>query len=187
MTDKKSLLTSRIPFIEHPGTDKTSKTILKHPFVKKIITVAILDVNGDNYRVGDVEWPGGSRSDVLYEPLDRSLKQLPIIVEVQRTVDVNFMARVVPYCVMAYRRYQVFPVLRVFAPEHVSIPAENMRLPNVNGALSLNCEYWARKRYLIRLKNVSTLTGSTDPFAAVSNFNIVINQRSFLTKRWTKL
>jgi hypothetical protein len=34
------------------------------------------------------------------------------------------MARVVHYCVMAYRRYQVFPVLLVFAPEHVSIPTE---------------------------------------------------------------
>ncbi|KAI8887894.1 hypothetical protein K501DRAFT_268510 [Backusella circina FSU 941] len=98
-----------------------------------IITVAILDVNGDNYRVGDAEWPDGSRSDVLYEPLDRSLK----------TVDVNFMARVVHYCVMAYRRYQVFPVLLVFSPEHVSIPTKNMRLSNVNGALSLNSTFYS--------------------------------------------
>ncbi|KAK4520628.1 uncharacterized protein ATC70_006506 [Mucor velutinosus] len=179
MTDKQSLLTSIIPFTERPGTDKISKIILKHPFVKNIITVAILDVNGDNYRVGDAEWPDGSRSDVLYEPLDRSLKQSPIIVEVQRTVDVNFMARVVHYYVMAYRRYQVFPVLLVFAPEHVSIPTENMRLSNANGALLLNCEYWTRKGYLIRLKDVSTLTSSTDPFAAVSNF-ILQQQTSLL-------
>ncbi|KAG1136905.1 hypothetical protein G6F37_010814 [Rhizopus arrhizus] len=54
-----------------------------------------------------------------------------------------------------------------------------MRLSNVNGALSLNCEYWARKGYLIRLKDVSTLTSSTDPFAAVSNF-ILQQQTSLL-------
>ncbi|CEP13522.1 hypothetical protein [Parasitella parasitica] len=166
-----SLLTSRISFTERPGTDKISKVILKHPFVKNIITVAILDVDGDNYRVGDAEWPDGSRPDILYEPSDRSLKQSPIIVEVQRTVDASFMTRAVHCCIIAYRRYQVLPILMVFAPEQVSIPTENMRLSNVNGALSLNCEYWARKGYLIRLKNVSTLTSLTDPFTAVSNFN----------------
>ncbi|KAG2194329.1 hypothetical protein INT47_000256 [Mucor saturninus] len=151
MTDKQSLLTSRIPFIERPGTDKT---------------------------FGDAEWSDGSRSDVLYEPVDRTLKQSSIIVEVQRIVDVNFMARVVHYCVMAYRRYQVFPTLLVFAPEHVTIPTEKMRLSNVSGALSLNCEYWARKGYLIRLKNVPTLTSSSDPFAAISNF--ILQQQTCL-------
>jgi hypothetical protein len=89
------------------------------------------------------------------------------------------MLRAVHYCVMAYRRYQVLPVLLVFAPEHISIPTKNMRLSNVNGALSINCEYWARKGYLIRLKNVSTLTSSTDPFAAISNF-ILQQQTSLL-------
>ncbi|KAI8635844.1 hypothetical protein BD408DRAFT_427084 [Parasitella parasitica] len=42
MTDKQSLLTSRIPIVKRRGTDKTSKTILKHPFVKNIITVVIV-------------------------------------------------------------------------------------------------------------------------------------------------
>lgn len=89
------------------------------------------------------------------------------------------MLRAVHYCIMAYRRYQVLPVLLVFAPEHISIPTKNMRLSNVNSALSINCEYWARKGYLIRLKNVSTLTSSTDPFAAISNF-ILQQQTSLL-------
>ncbi|KAI8373378.1 hypothetical protein EDC96DRAFT_429025, partial [Choanephora cucurbitarum] len=102
------------------GTDKTSKTILKHLFVINITTVTLLDVNGDNHKVGDAEWPDGSRSDVLYELVDRSLKQTPIVMEVQRTVDVNFIARVIHYCIMIYRRYQVFPILLVFAPEHVT-------------------------------------------------------------------
>ncbi|KAG1047402.1 hypothetical protein G6F43_010151 [Rhizopus delemar] len=141
--------------------------------------VAILYVNGDNYRVGDAEWHDGTGSYVLYEPVDRSLKQSPIIIEVQRTVDANFILRAVHYCVMAYRRYQVLPVLLIFAPEHISISTENMRLSNVNGALSINCEYWARKGDLIRLKNVSTLTSSTDPFAAISNF-ILQQQTSLL-------
>lgn len=107
-----SLLTSTIPFIGRPGTDKTSKTILKHPFVKNIVTFAVLDVIGDKYRVGDGEWPDGSRSDVRYEPLDSSQRS-PLIIEVQRTDDDNFTARATHYCVMTYRRYRVFPVLLV--------------------------------------------------------------------------
>ncbi|KAG2218893.1 hypothetical protein INT45_007620 [Circinella minor] len=104
-----------------PGTDETRKTILKHPIVKiSLRTVAILDVIGDNYRVGDTEWPDGTRSDVLYELLDRSLKQAPIIIEVQRTVvNANFMLRAVYYCIMSYHRYQVLPILQstpAFAP-----------------------------------------------------------------------
>lgn len=137
-----------------------------------------MDVDGGNYRVGDAEWPNGSRSDVLYKPLDRSLKQSPIILEVQRTADINFMARVARYCFMAYRRYQVLPILLVFAPENVSIPTENMRVSNLNGALSLDCEYWASKGHLIRLENVPTLTNSTDPFASVSNF--LLQQQTYL-------
>ncbi|KAI9247740.1 hypothetical protein BY458DRAFT_494491 [Sporodiniella umbellata] len=82
----------------------------------------------DNYRVGDAEWSDGSRSDILYETLDKSLKQPPVTVEVERTVDFNLMARVVHYCVMAYRRYQTFPVVFILALKHVSIPTENMRL-----------------------------------------------------------
>ena len=112
-----------------------------------------MDVDGDNYSVGDAEWPNGTRSDVLYEPLNRSLKQPPIIIEVQGIVDGSFMSRVVHYRIMAYRRYEVLPVLLVFAPTHISIPTENMHLSNVNGALLFNCEYWARKGYLIRLTN----------------------------------
>lgn len=65
-----------------PGTDQTSKFILKHHDVKSIVTKAIVDIDGDAYRIGDAKWVDGTGSDVLYKPVNESLQQPPIIVDV---------------------------------------------------------------------------------------------------------
>lgn len=59
---------------------------------------------GDAYKIGDAEWEHGLRSDVLYEPVLVSSDQSSIIVEVQATVNANFINRAVHYCIMAYCR-----------------------------------------------------------------------------------
>ncbi len=107
-------MTCKIPFSERPGSDQMSKFVLKHPDVKNIITRTLMDTSGDAYRIGDAEWDHGLRSDVLYEPMHVSLDQPPIIVEVQAMVNADFMNRAAHYCIMAYCRYKVLPILLIF-------------------------------------------------------------------------
>ncbi|KAG1144952.1 hypothetical protein G6F38_005988 [Rhizopus arrhizus] len=151
-----TVLTNRLQFSKRPGPDQTSKFILKHHDVKSVATKAIVDIDGDAYRIGDAEWDDGTRSDVLYEPVNEFLQQPPIIVEVQTTVDAEFMNRAVHYCVMAYRRYKTLPTLLIFATNTTTIPTDNMHRSNVFCGLSLPCEYWAKKCYLINLASASS-------------------------------
>ena len=37
----------------------------------------LLDIPGNNYRIGNNEWSEGSRSDVVYEPVQSSL---PVVI-----------------------------------------------------------------------------------------------------------
>jgi hypothetical protein len=55
---------------ERPGTDRTSKIVLKHAEVKDIIATAAVGVNGDVYSIGDSERLDGSQSDVVYQPFN---------------------------------------------------------------------------------------------------------------------
>ena len=147
--------------------------------MKSIITKAIVDIDGDAYRIGDAEWDDGTRSDVLYEPVNESLQQPPIIVEVQTTVDTEFMNRAVHYCVMAYRRYKTLPMLLIFATNTTTIPTDNMHRSNVFCGLSLPCEYWAKKCYLINLASASSVSINIhEPFQALSMF--LLNQQTCL-------
>lgn len=104
-----------------------------------------MDTNGDAYRIGDAEWDHGLRSDVVYEPMHVSLDQPPIIVEVQATVNDNFINRAAHYCIMAYRRYTVLPILLIFNTRTTSISTNGRPSLNNFCALSLSCEYWAKK------------------------------------------
>ncbi|KAI9490089.1 hypothetical protein BDB00DRAFT_839558 [Zychaea mexicana] len=97
-----------------PGTDTTTKNLLKHPEVKDIVTKAVAGVDGDAYIIGDSEWADGTQSDVLYAPKDESLRHAPIIVEVQHSVNFAFVNRSIRYCTLAYQRFQTLPVLVVF-------------------------------------------------------------------------
>ncbi|KAI9355840.1 hypothetical protein BD770DRAFT_296690, partial [Pilaira anomala] len=69
-----------------PGTDKTTKNLLKHPEAKNIVTRVIIGVDGNAYINGDSEWADGTQSDALYALKDESLGHAPIIVEVQHSV-----------------------------------------------------------------------------------------------------
>lgn len=96
--------TFQIAFERRPGTDMTTKNLLKHPEVKDIVTKAIVRVEGNVYINGDPEWADGTQSDVLYAPEDESIGHAPIIVEVQHSVKFAFINGSIRYCTLAYHR-----------------------------------------------------------------------------------
>ncbi|KAI9031026.1 hypothetical protein CLU79DRAFT_870230, partial [Phycomyces nitens] len=74
-----------------PGTDMTTKNLLKHPEVKDIVTKAVAGVDGDAHIIEYSEWADGTQSDVLYASRDESLGHAPIIVEVHHSVNFAFV------------------------------------------------------------------------------------------------
>ncbi|KAL7315852.1 hypothetical protein PS15m_005022 [Mucor circinelloides] len=179
MTFQGDLLTCKMPFSESPGSDQLSKFFLKHPDVKNIITRTLVDTNGDAYRIGDAEWDHGLRSDVVYEPIHVSSDQPPIVIEVQATVNPDFMNRAAHYCIMAYRRYKVLPILLIFNTQATNISINDTSSLNNFCALSLSCEYWAKKCYLVNANSASSETNNElHPFTVLSAF--LINQQTCL-------
>ncbi|KAI9259554.1 hypothetical protein BDA99DRAFT_560977 [Phascolomyces articulosus] len=71
------------------GSDRLSKVIFNHDFVKDIVINTLLDIPGNNDRIGNNEWSDRSRSDVVYEPVQSSL---PIVViEIPHHVNPDFL------------------------------------------------------------------------------------------------
>ncbi|KAI7895782.1 uncharacterized protein EV154DRAFT_494893 [Mucor mucedo] len=61
------------------------------------------------------QWPNGKVSDIVYLPVnDAPKKYPPIIVEVQHTVDLHFMFRLMSYCQQLFLQHKVVPVVFVF-------------------------------------------------------------------------
>jgi hypothetical protein len=133
--------TFQIPCERRPGTDLTTKNLLKHPEVKDIVTKAVAGVDGDAYIIGDSEWADGTQSDVLYAPKDESLGHAPIIVEVQHSVNFAFVNRSIRYCTLAYQRFQTLPVLVVFCINATSgIPNKLLSSSTLPCAMDVHCD-----------------------------------------------
>lgn len=84
---------------------------MQDPKVINYITEALTGTK-DDYFVGNCEWRNGTRSDIVLEPKS-SVDLPPIIVEIQHTVNNNFLKRAVGYCLQASSRFGVNPVLLI--------------------------------------------------------------------------
>ncbi|KAI8368619.1 hypothetical protein EDC96DRAFT_504996 [Choanephora cucurbitarum] len=67
----------------------------------------------NDYHVGNSKWSDETRSDVVLEPKSSVLNLPPIIVETQHTVNQLFMKRAVNYCLQAFKRYKVDPIILI--------------------------------------------------------------------------
>lgn len=121
-----------------------AKRILQDPTVVNIITSTLTNTE-DDYRLGNTEWADGTRSDVVLEAKAPSLPLPPIIVEIQHTVNHLFMKRAVNYCLQAYKRYKMDPVLLVICVDtlhnDVSQRVAASRFPDCD---SFPCYPWAQ-------------------------------------------
>lgn len=127
-----------IPINRRPGTDVTSKNLLKNGTVKDIVTIIVAGVNVDDYLVGDCEWPDGSRSDVVYTSKNNTLS--PIIIEVQHTVKLAFINRAIKYCTLAFKRHNTLPTIVIFCINDTSgLPANVIRPSTLPGGVGIQC------------------------------------------------
>lgn len=89
-----------------------SKAIIQDPTVVNYITKTLTNTENDCF-VGNSEWNNGTHSDVVLEPKSSDLGLSPIIVEIQQKVDKAFMKRVIGYCLQAFKKYNIDPIILI--------------------------------------------------------------------------
>ncbi|SAM04333.1 hypothetical protein [Absidia glauca] len=105
-----------------PSRDLVTKYILKDEVVRARITKEFVGEQHE-YLLGDGETFDGKRCDVLYV----STTAQSVLIEVQRSVDVEFMARIINYCsgLFLQKKFGLgLPYVVVFCIEE---PAENVK------------------------------------------------------------
>ncbi|KAI8329859.1 hypothetical protein BC941DRAFT_486844, partial [Chlamydoabsidia padenii] len=99
----------------------SSKYILQEKDVVNIIVENLIGLEGrDHYNPWPPQWPNGKISDIVYMPAyDAPRKYPPIIVEIQHTVDVAFMFRLMSYCQQLFRQQKIVPVVLIFVVSQI--------------------------------------------------------------------
>jgi hypothetical protein len=93
-----------VPYKYRPGTDAISKYLIKTEFVRNTI-VKELRLAPQEYFTDDTEFADGSRCDALFA----SMTGPPIIVEIQNTMNEQFICRLVRYATSVYIKYERWP------------------------------------------------------------------------------
>ncbi|KAG2224029.1 hypothetical protein INT45_009615 [Circinella minor] len=108
--------------------------------------------NGKNhYLPRPTEWPNCTISDVLYLPNSPNQGNFPpILIEVQHTVDNDFVLRLMTYAISVYRQYnKTPPIILTF----------------------YSCQPWAKACYFVTESSIqSSLKLPLPPFVALSTF-----------------
>lgn len=154
-----------------PGKDLMSKQIVQDARVLNHITEAITNTEND-YFVSNYEWKDGTRSDVVLEPKSSSMDLPPIIVEIQHTVNKQFMRRAVGYCLQANAKFDVEPVLLIICvrtlAEEIKVDTVDSRLPSI---YSYFCKPWAAECLILCQDNLrQNLTTPLNPLVALGLF-----------------
>ncbi|KAG0840351.1 hypothetical protein G6F18_003709 [Rhizopus arrhizus] len=99
-----------------PGYDVFSKEMLRADEIKDIKSLVRNGISGDAYTLGPTEQRDGRRIDMLYLPLDKLKESLaPVLVEVQKKIDKDFMGRVIRYALNVFDATGSYPHLVVIS------------------------------------------------------------------------
>ncbi|CEG80113.1 hypothetical protein RMATCC62417_14494 [Rhizopus microsporus] len=181
------LLLFKIPSDYRPGDDKLSKIVLSSPTIIDQIMKYLLDVAPGAYISDNTEWSNGMRSDVLYVPrLSISCDFPPVLIEVQKLVDQNFMARLITYSINVFMRYKVHPIVLVFCVDKVcqAVMGTFEQSKTKVNMFETTCYHWAKNCYLISNKIINPAlnnksSDNMDPIVAMQYF-LGSQQRSIM-------
>lgn len=98
---------------------------------------------------------GGKRSDIVYAVKSYEIKYPPIIIEVQQTVNEQFIHRAISYCLSAYDKYKVNPIVLVFSlnPVPVSTFTKFKTCQEYPFMLKTDASHFAHGFYLVSKSN----------------------------------
>lgn len=172
------LLLFKIPSDYCSSDDKLSKIVLSNSTVVDQIMKSLLDVAPGTYINDNTEWSSSMRNNALYVPrLSISSSFPPVLIEVQKQVDQNFMARLITYFVNIFMRYKCYLFILVFCIDKVCqavIDTFEQSKTKVNMFVTI-CYRWAKNCYLISNKVInptsnSKISNHMDPITTMQCF-----------------
>lgn len=125
-----------------------------------------------NTILGQTEWPNRTKSDVMYLPNSKNLP--PILLEIQYTVDSDFLLRLISYSVSAIRLHNTLPpIILIFAVSSIKYEVKKWITINKDHHFLLQypCQPWTQRCYFVSNDSItSSLKRPLDPFVALSMF-----------------
>lgn len=128
-----------------------------------------------NYVLGDCEWPNNTKSDVLYVSTLESNTLPPILIEIQHTVDTDFLDRAILYCLSVKKAHKMAPILLIICVSHVSGRELELKFNN-NDAFpfmkQMKCDIWAQKCLMLSSDSIDAHLKEPDlnPMVALGIF-----------------
>ncbi|KAG0749666.1 hypothetical protein G6F16_004842 [Rhizopus arrhizus] len=160
---------------EHvPGSDLISKVVLTDTRIINIISKSLVNASEDQYTAAQNEFLNKCACDVLYLPKAIDSEYPPIIIEVQKDVNENYMCRAVKYSILVYEKYEKHPVVLIVGVSSVTASINNILAPATSHPFSKEIPslFWAKRCLLVSSTTLSTIqsTGQLDPLAAIGLF-----------------
>lgn len=131
--------------------------LLKNQSVVDFISHDLMDTPNSTYKIADADW-NGTRSDVLYMPPLSALGSLPpLLIEIQHTIDSQFMQRLIGYSLNVVKVHKTLPVVLVFNVSKTS--PSNLLLQFTPSdekpwLFSFPCTMWAKHCYLVSKETI---------------------------------
>ncbi|OBZ82374.1 hypothetical protein A0J61_09577 [Choanephora cucurbitarum] len=135
-----------------------SKLILRHSVIPSIIVEAVLRSDiCPQYTDRSTEWPNGQCSDVLFATVEVTAFLPPVLVEVQNTIDLKFIQRVVRYCLAIKKEHGHLPVVVAFGihPTNPNVATDLTPSSSLPYAREYPCKPWVRYIYILDQSSVS--------------------------------
>ncbi|RCH92687.1 hypothetical protein CU098_004104, partial [Rhizopus stolonifer] len=96
------------------------------------------------------EWPDGSQSDVLHAPTIASDDLPPVLVEIQRDINHNFIDRLIGYSLHVKKEYKIKPFVLVFGiGKTCNNIKSKFKATQHLFAKQLVCDHWAEKCFIV--------------------------------------
>ncbi|KAI9344133.1 hypothetical protein BD770DRAFT_301271, partial [Pilaira anomala] len=170
-------LSFKLPYKLRPGTDLMSKHILLNPTVIDIVIETIFGSEGKgNYSPWPTEWPNGTILDILYLPITQLNGSFPpILVEIQHTVNDDFILRLMSSAISVYRQYNIKPIVLTFVISSMKYEVSKKTVQNKDHPFlrQYSCKPWADMCYFVTGTSIETsLVSPLSPFVAFSTFFI---------------
>ncbi|KAI9004818.1 hypothetical protein CLU79DRAFT_841233 [Phycomyces nitens] len=134
-----------------PGSDLIAKMVLRNPNVINMIITAVVGAEACSlYSPRPTEWSNGTKSDVIYAATITSKKLPPVLIEVQHTITIDFIARLLGYSLCIKKGFKAKPIVVVFGTHatrnDISLDFEATSFPF---AKQIPSKYWTEKCYIL--------------------------------------
>ncbi|KAG0164093.1 hypothetical protein DFQ28_003112, partial [Apophysomyces sp. BC1034] len=134
-----------------PGSDLMAKLMLRDPIVIDMIVTTVIGPEARSlYSSRPTEWSNRSRSDVIYAASVSSDNLPPVLVEVQHTINLEFIDRLLNYALCVKKDFKAKPVVVVFGVDATRNDVTSDFEPTSYSFMKqIPCKYWAERCYIL--------------------------------------